>query len=135
MYVVKGRKPGSIVTGSHALTKVPPAPAELSADARAEWKRTARILVARRHLTLADLGALESYVIAIGMRDDARRTLATDGTTYVAANGLIKAHPAVSIMRDALSAALRHAAELGLTPVSRSRITANDETEDLAFLN
>lgn len=132
---MKGRKPGSIVTGSHALTKVPPAPVELSADARTEWKRAARILVARRHLTLADLGALESYVIAIGMRDEARRTLAREGTTYKSGD-LIKAHPAVGILRDALSAALRHQAELGLTPVSRSRVTVgDDDADDLSFLD
>lgn len=132
---MKGRKPGSIVSGSHALTRVPPAPAELSKDAQAEWKRAARVLVARRHLTLADLGALESLCIAIGMRDEARRTLATEGTTYVAANGLIKAHPATGILKEALSATLRHQAELGLTPVSRSRVTVgDDDAADLSFL-
>lgn len=131
---MRGRKPASITTGADALRKVPAAPAELSADARAEWRRAARILVERRHLTAADLGVLESYCIAIGLRDEARRTLGSTPMTYVAGNGLIKAHPAVGILKDALAASLRHAAELGLTIVSRSRVTIEGEAEELGFL-
>lgn len=131
--VVKGRKPGTIATGSHTLEKTPPAPPGLSADARAAWKRAARILVERRHLTAADLGTLESYCIAIAMRDEAARAIAATGATYKSGD-LIKAHPACGVLRDALSASLRHAAELGLTIVSRSRITVNDGPEELDFL-
>lgn len=132
---MKGRKPGTIVSGSHTLTKAPPAPADLSKDARAEWRRVAPILAERRHLTAADLGALESLCIAIGLRDEARRTLAAEGSTYKAGNGLLKAHPAVGILKDALSACLRHQAELGLTIVSRSRIALGDDEAAPAFLD
>lgn len=132
---MKGRKPGTIVTGAEALTKVPPPPSTLTGSARNEWKRSARILVARRHLTAADLSVLESYCVAIGLRDEARRILAASTITY-SAGALIKVHPATGILRDALSAILRHAAELGLTIVSRSRVTSDQEdADDLAFLD
>lgn len=132
---MKGRKPGTILSGADALKRVPSPPLSLTGDARNEWKRAARILVERRHLTAADLGALESYCIAIGMRNDAQRTLAAVGTTYTSGT-LIKQHPACGILKDALSMCARFGAELGLSPVSRSRVTALDtDADDLSHLD
>lgn len=133
--VVKGRKPGTITTGTHTLTKAPPPPAGLSADACAAWKRAARVLVARRHLTAADLGTLESYCIAIGLRDEAVRTIAKWGATYKAGD-LFKVHPACGVLKSALAESRSHAAELGLTIISRGRVTVEQEgNDDLAFLD
>lgn len=133
---MKGRKPGTIMTGADALQRVPSPPSSLTGTARNEWKRVARILVERRHLTAADLGALESYCVAIGMRDDARQTLTDFGSTTYTAGALIKQHPAVGILKSALDACARFGAELGLSPVSRSRVTTLDsDAEDLSHLD
>ena len=132
---MKGRKPGTIVTGTEALTKAPAPPAGLSPVSGAAWKRLARILVARRHLTAADLVALEGLCIEIGIRDAARETIAARGITYKS-GGLIKAHPAIGVLHNAQSIILRYSAELGLTIVSRSRVTSDQEdADDLTFLD
>ena len=133
---MKGRKPGTILTGTDALKRAPLPPSSLTGTARNEWKRVARILVERRHLTAADLGALESYCVAIGMRDDARQTLTAFGGTTYTAGALIKQHPAVGTLKSALDACARFGAELGLSPVSRSRVTALDsDADDLSHLD
>lgn len=133
---MKGRKPGTILTGTDALKRAPLPPSSLTGTARNEWKRVARILVERRHLTAADLGTLESYCVAIGMRDEARQKLAAEGMTYKSSSGLLKHHPACSILKAALDACARFGAELGLSPVSRSRVTALDsDADDLSHLD
>ncbi|MDN3621456.1 phage terminase small subunit P27 family [Methylobacterium isbiliense] len=114
---------------------MPRPPALLSTDARREWKRAAAVLVERKILTPADYETLASYCIAVGMRNDALRTLAKDGATFVTPAGMVKRHPAVGNLNDAIALAARLAAELGLTPVSRARVTASDDDADLSFLD
>jgi len=111
------------------MAAVPRAPAILSKEAKAEWRRVAPLLVARHILTDADLGTLESYAIAIGTVREARRVIAAEGLTFMGASGP-KRHPAVGVMNEAMGLALRLAAELGLTPVSRSRPSIRDDDRD-----
>lgn len=117
---MKGRKPSSISSGSHPITDIPRAPAWLSKDAKAEWRRVAPILVERGVVTEADLGALEGYVTAIGRVREAEATIRTEGATYLGSSGP-KRHPAVTTQDAALKTARLFANELGLTPYSRSR--------------
>ncbi|MER2263882.1 phage terminase small subunit P27 family [Methylobacterium oxalidis] len=133
---MKGRKPGTIVTGSRPLVKAPTAPAGLSADARAEWRRVAPILVERRHLTTADLGVLEIYVTAFGNVRETQRILARDGLVTVGPTGMLKQHPALASQAVAMQNARLAAAEMGLTPFSGTRLTmrGDDDADDLSFL-
>mgnify|MGYP002653917268 CR=1 FL=1 len=78
---MKGRRPNEITAGTATLTDAPKPPAWLSKDAKAEWRRVAPILVERAVLTEADLGILESYVVAIARVREAERTIARDGAT------------------------------------------------------
>jgi P27 family predicted phage terminase small subunit len=133
---VKGRKPATLPASAAAVAEVPRPPVLLSKDARAEWKRAAAVLVERKILTPADYETLASYCIAIGMRNDALHTLAKDGATFVTPAGMVKRHPAVGNLNDAIALAARLAAELGLTPVSRSRVIAHEDGgDDLDFLD
>lgn len=126
---MRGRKPAGIVAGTSPVTKVPPAPAWLSKDAKAEWRRVAPILVnERKVLTEADLGTLESYCIATGTVREAHRTLNRDGLVVAG-----KRHPAFGMMNAAQTTARLCAAELGLTPVSRSRPAIREESNDSDF--
>ncbi|MEW9838093.1 phage terminase small subunit P27 family [Mesorhizobium sp. ZMM04-4] len=105
---------------------MPNPPAWLSKDAKAEWRRVAPILVdERKVLTEADLGTLESYCIATGTVREAHRTLNHDGLMIGD-----KRHPAFGVMNAAQTTARLCAAELGLTPVSRSRPAIRDDGDD-----
>ncbi|MCO5131210.1 MAG: phage terminase small subunit P27 family [Xanthobacteraceae bacterium] len=127
---MKGRKPNMKQAGK-ALRAIRTAPKWLSVDAKAEWKRVLPDLVERRILTDADLGSLENYCVAIGQVREMERILQKEGHVYAADNGLLKRHPAGVILSDAMTRARLLAAEMGLTPVSRSRpAIGDDEDED-----
>ncbi|MCA0847192.1 phage terminase small subunit P27 family [Salipiger thiooxidans] len=117
---MKGAKP-EIVEAPDALADVH-APAWFSENAQAEWDRVMPILTERRILTDADLGNLENYCVAIGMVREFEREFQATSDTDVRLK-LFRA------MDKAMGTARQLGAELGLTPVSRSR-PAVRETED-----
>lgn len=124
--MTRGRKPQSIVSGSSPIMTVPAPPTWLSKDAKAEWRRVAPILIdERRTLTVADLATFTSYCVAVGRIAEAARIIAKEGLIM----GTRK-HPAVAIENDSSTQARLLAAELGLTPVSRSRPAIRDEQVD-----
>ncbi|MGK7661957.1 MULTISPECIES: phage terminase small subunit P27 family [unclassified Marinovum] len=126
---MRGTKP-LLQTDLEAVEHVP-APDWLSAHARAEWARVMPILVKRRILTDADLGSMESYCIAIGTVREMETHLQDHGHVLTDIEGRMKRNPAVGIQSDAMTRARLLAAELGLTPVSRSRpAIRDDEPED-----
>lgn len=120
-----------------------PAPPFLSEDAKREWERIVPILAARRILTEADSGSLENYCMAIGtvreMDRDIQRHGAVQRVYKIDKDGnsvlvTMRKNPAVSIRSDAMTQARLLAAELGATPVSRSRPTVqNDDGDDDLF--
>lgn len=124
---MKGTKP-KLRTDAAPLGELP-APAWLSAGAAAEWDRVMPILAERRILTAADLGSLENYCAAIGQVREMERHLQEHGHV-IQIEGVWKRNPAVGVQSDAMTRARLLAAELGLTPVSRSRPAIRDEEED-----
>lgn len=126
--MTRGLKPATIVAGTSPVTAVPKAPSYLSKDAKAEWRRVAPILTdERKVLTIADLAALENYVIAVATMRQAHRELEASGLLIAG-----KRNPASTILLQAQQQQLRAAGELGLTPAARSRavIAAGDDDED-----
>ena len=124
---MRGRKPAAIVTGSNPVTVVPSPPSYFPKDAKAEWRKIAPILIdERKTLTEADLGTLESYCLATGNMRAAQRILNVEGLVTAAG----KRHPAFGIMNAAQTTQRLCAAELGLTPVSRSRPAVRSEGND-----
>ena len=107
-----------------------PAPDWLADDARAEWDRVMPILAERRILTVADLGGLENYCVAIGTVRLMERQLQREGHVLVTEGGAVKRHPALAVQSDAMTRARLLAAEMGLTPVSRSRPAIRDDDGD-----
>ena len=128
--MTRGVKPSTIVPGTSPVTTVPKAPTYLSADARAEWRRVAPILTdERKVLTIADLAALENYVIAVATMRQAHREIQIGGLVL----GKGKRNPASTVLLQAQQQQLRAAGELGLTPAARSRaamIGDNDDDDD-----
>lgn len=112
-----------------ALSGDMPPPDWLSADARGEWMRVVPILVQRRILTEADLASLENYCVSIGTIREAERDIRENGLVMRGEKGARK-NPAISIQSDAMTRARLLAAELGLTPVSRSRPSVRDDEAD-----
>lgn len=118
---MRGTKP-TLVVDNDAVKTAPAPPAWLSAKAKAEWRRVMPILVDREILTDADLGSLENYCLAQARVRDAERMLArtTDPDAWLK---LLRAQD------KAMATARQLAAELGLTPVSRSRPGIREEEE------
>jgi P27 family predicted phage terminase small subunit len=111
-----------ILAGSSPVDRIPSAPAWLSADAKKEWKRIMPLLVERRILTDADMGGVENYCVAIGRTREIERL-------FKRAGGDID--PKLFRMQDkAIQTARQLAAELGLTPVSRSRPSIREDADD-----
>ena len=118
---MKGCKP-ELRADPNALDASTRPPSWLSRHAKAEWRRIMPELAKRRILTNADLGSLESYCVAMGRV----RQL----------EALLRAEIDLKLLRaqdKSMVTARQLAAELGLTPVSRSRpvVRENDnEGED-----
>lgn len=119
----RGRKPSSLPADPDALTKAPPAPAWLSSHAKAEWRRAVPELVKRGVLTKADLGAVEAYCAAAGSARQIAEAMALTGTLPDVKLGGLQIRYA--------TLARQLGAELGLSPVARSRIgTVAPEDDD-----
>ncbi|HVA17797.1 MAG TPA: phage terminase small subunit P27 family [Candidatus Dormibacteraeota bacterium] len=123
---MRGRKPQIQTDGNVTFF---PAPAWLSKEARAEWRRVLPILVERRILTDADLASFENYCLAIGQVRQLERILMRHGHVVETARGP-RANPAAKLQSDAMTRARLLACELGLTPVSRSRPTPSEKARD-----
>lgn len=127
---MRGGKP-NMKTDAGAMRDTPAAPGWLPKAAQTEWARVTPILVERKILTDADLGSLESYCLAIGQVRDCQAVLAAlDSPFFAGDNGAPRPHPAIRVMHTAMTHARQLAAELGLTPVSRSRPAISDEGDD-----
>ncbi|RWR29458.1 phage terminase small subunit P27 family [Sinirhodobacter populi] len=134
---MRGVKPHIEIDRS-ALQDLPPSD-WLSDDAKAEWHRTFPILAKRKILTEADLGSFENYCMAMGLAREMEREIQKLGAVQKVykidkdGNSLlvsVRKNPAVSVQSDAMTRARLLAAELGATPVSRSRPTVEDSEGD-----
>jgi P27 family predicted phage terminase small subunit len=125
---MRGTKPALVIDNGPVLQDLK-APGWMAKDAKAEWRRVFPILRKRRILTVADLGSLENYCVALGTVREMERTIQKEGHVIATENGL-KRHPAVPIQAEAMNRSRLLAAELGLTPVSRSRPAVRKDDDD-----
>ena len=128
---MKGRKP-KIIIDNDAIDQKIIAPKWFSKEARMEWNRVFPSLQARKVLTKPDLGMLEAYCTAVGVIRQCEADIQKNGLV-VSTNTGPKRNPAYSMQSDATKNARQLAAELGLTPVSRSRPTVRGDNEDEGF--
>lgn len=118
---MKGTKP-VLREDPDALTGDLPPPDWMAAPAQDEWRRVLPLLVERRILTMADLASLENYCVSVGRVREVQAMLAKDNDDADAFAKLCR------IQDKAMATARLLAAELGLTPVSRSRPTVRDDS-------
>lgn len=120
---MKGRKPEIREELPQEIAEVSAAPAWLSEDARAEWDRVMPILSERRILTDADLGGLENYCICVGRVREMERAIQSEKDPEM----MLKL---IRVQDKAMASARQLGAELGTTPVSRSRPAVREKEEE-----
>lgn len=120
--VIEGRSDDGRGT-AYNRPRPPTCPAHLSPTAKAEWKRLACGLFDRGILTEGDRAALAAYCQAYGRWVEAERKLAETPTLIKLPSGYIQQSPWLSIANKQLELLAKYASELGLSPVSRSRVT------------
>ncbi len=125
----RGRKSPAKAAGE-ALKRAPRVPEWFTKEAAAEWRRVMPQLIERGTLTTADISACELYCSAVGDSLVARKTIALEGATIETRLGDTKRHPAWTTLRESTTAARQWAAELGLTPASRSRVSQEAPDDD-----
>lgn len=111
---MKGTKPQLREAPEGASPKLGTPPEWLAEDARAEWDRVMPVLTERKILTDADLGSLESYCICIGRVRQMEAAIQIEAEPEM----MLKL---IRVQDKAMASARQLAAEMGLTPVSRSR--------------
>lgn len=115
---MKGAKP-NLVLIEGALNRVPPAPSWLSKLAKKEWDRVLPGLVDREIMTESDMANLENYCVAQGRVRECEADMQRANSSEAKAR--------IFRMQNASMATARQlSAELGLTPVSRSRPAMRD---------
>jgi P27 family predicted phage terminase small subunit len=142
---VKGRKPKPaalrLLTGT-PLHKLRPAtaaqwpatplgepPEWFDPDQAAAWNG-ARLSAPEGHLTALDRAVMTSYAVAVAAHRAATLDIQRDGRYRANAAGTVTLAPAVRAQAAAAAAVLRTAVELGLTPVSRQRVTLTPPDDD-----
>ena len=105
-----------------AQPDLPTCPAHLLPSARAEWKRLARELYQLGVLTRLDRAALAGYCQAYGRWVEAEKKLRETPGILKMPPGYIQMNPWLTIATKQMELMQRFAAELGLTPSSRSRV-------------
>jgi P27 family predicted phage terminase small subunit len=117
----------------------PTPPAFLCDDAKVEWGRVCSVLYSAGLMTELDRAALAAYCAAYGRWAQAERAInrmASKDEINAAlmiktSNGNAIQNPLVGIANKAKSDMVRYAAEFGMTPSARSRVTATEnEKED-----
>ena len=127
------------VNGKEAKTKaaIPAPPAHLTVDAVEEWERVATELFNLGILSKIDRAALAAYAMAYGRWVQAERAIAkmaekdqlTGGLMIKTSNGNAIQNPLVGTANKAAADMMRYAAEFGMTPSARSRISAEPPEE------
>jgi len=109
---------------------VPECPEHLDGEARAEWFRTAKVLLEMKLLTTADRSALAAYCTAYSRWVEAERQVKKLGPIVKSPDkGFPMKSPYLVIADQALEIMRKFMVEFGLTPSSRSRIRVPADAE------
>ena len=112
----------------------PPRPSWLDAEGRAEWDRVVPQLSALGILSEIDGSMLADYCAAHALAIKATKKYQRQGPS-VKVNGQVQRHPMIKVAQEARAQARLLAGEFGLSPSSRSRISAPDKDEGLEQAN
>jgi P27 family predicted phage terminase small subunit len=113
--------------------RTPPCPPCLGEEARKEWQRLSKELAALGLLTGLDRNLLAAYCQAHAMWTEAVASIARYGTMVKSPNGYPMQSPYVAVANKQVDIMVRIAAELGMTPSSRTRIRVGDRAPEDPF--
>ena len=113
----------------------PTCPRHLSPEAKTEWRRMVRELEPLGLLTSLDRAALAAYCQAWARWAEAEEALRRHGMLVKSPSGYPMVSPYLSVANKALNQVRLLLGEFGLSPSSRSRVTAAyvPDARDLAF--
>jgi P27 family predicted phage terminase small subunit len=117
----------------HPEAAMPDCPPELGPVAKQEWDRLGAQLGSLRMITHLDRAALASYCAAYALWAEATQAIQTYGAMVKSPSGYPVQSPYVSIANRQTELMMRIASEFGLTPASRSRISAPPATQPSLF--
>lgn len=100
---------------------VPPEVADVAAAA-AEWQRLVPELSASGHVTTADRALLIGYCLKYAQWLAVEQLAARESPTITTRTGTVKVHPLHVQSRAAFVVLLKVAGELGITPITRTRV-------------
>lgn len=106
----------------HPRAVMPTCPKHLTGEARREWRRMGRELLALGVLTSVDRAALAAYCQAWGRWVEAELKVAELGAITKTENGNLVQNPYLSVANRAMEQMTRLAGEFGMTPSSRGRV-------------
>lgn len=114
----------------HKEAELPPMPnlrppTWLLPDAKKEWRRLAPALQAQGLLTTGDTQAFAGYCQAYARWKEAEEWISTHSAWFRTQSGYMQQVPQVSIANNSLKTMQSLAAEFGLTPAARARISGN----------
>lgn len=112
------------------------APPWCGAAAKKEWKRVLPLLKKNGLVTDADYMALCAYCQSVDTWIEAEKLKRAEGLVTTTSNGTEVQHPAVNIANSALNNILKFGREFGLTPASRTGLSAEKhESEENPLLS
>lgn len=102
----------------------PDCPEHLSDEARAEWHRLVDTLVGMGVISIVDRAVLAAYCQAYGRWVEAEEKLKETPLLLKTPSGYVQQSPWLNVANRQMELMGRYMAEIGLTPASRSRISA-----------
>jgi len=109
--------------------QAPSCPDSLSLAAKAEWRRMAPLLVNMGLLSKLDRSALAGYCELYARWTKAEKEVQHQGEVITTPNGSLQVSPWLSIANRSLSEMRKYMAEFGLSPASRSKVTATPKND------
>ena len=110
-----------------AMAVRPRCPPHLSAEGKREWKRIVPELASLGLLTLVDRAALALYCQAWARWVDAEKKLEEFGNLVKTPSGFAQQSPYLAIANKAMEQMGKFLAEFGMSPASRTRVTATQK--------
>ena len=107
------------------VSKAPPCPKWLEPDAKKEWRRLAQQMEKLGILSEVDMAAFAGYCQAYARWKAAEEFITNHGAIVKTPSGYWQQVPQVSIAQQYLKQMSKFCEQFGLTPASRSRITAD----------
>lgn len=107
--------------------EIPDTPSHLGVIGRNEWKRIAKELELLRVISLADRSSIEQYCMAYEKWRQALTELKKLKSPYYETENGPREHPAAKAVRAYGDQCIKILVQLGLTPVSRTRLSVKEQ--------